>query len=289
MKKILIIDFSVILKQTFHSAQKDATNQDEMVSYWRHLLLSSVLNKKNIIKPDEIILVLDHHSWRKDFFKFYKAKRELKRNEDLVGHQFFIDTSNQFIEEIKENFPWVIIKEYGCEGDDVIFVLAKELSKENKVVIGSIDKDLLQLLLLNDNIEYFSFMDDSYKTIEKSYEFILRHIIHGDSGDGIPNILTQDNCFVSGIRQKGCGDKKINEILSFGLEEYIEKHKLKDNWIRNKTLIELKENEYNEKYYKNVLTQYQNYTKNKYDFLKILSYFRKHKLKKLQENINEFN
>lgn len=288
MKKILIIDFSVILKRTFSTAQKDSTNQDEMISYWRHILLSSILDKKNIIKPDEIILALDHHSWRKDFFKFYKAKRELKRNEDLVGYQFFIDTSNQFIEEIKETFPWIVIKEFGCEGDDVIFVLAKELSKENKVVIGTVDKDLLQILLLNDNIEYFSFMDDSYKTINKSYEIVLRHVIGGDSGDGIPNLLSQDNCFVSGIRQKGCGDKKINEILFFGIDEYLEKHSLKENWIRNKTLIELKENEYNEKYYKNVLTQYQKYNRNRYDFLKLALYFRKHRLNKLMENVDKF-
>jgi hypothetical protein len=61
---------------------------------------------------------------------------------------------------------------------------------------------------------------------------LKQKIIKGDRGDGIPNILSPDDSFVSKIRQKTITSSKLNHLLSVELdnEPYYE---------RNKTLIDL--------------------------------------------------
>ena len=40
---------------------------------------------------------------------------------------------------------------------------------------------------------------------------ILEHIIKGDKGDGIPNVLTSDDAIVQGERQRPVSSKKLEE------------------------------------------------------------------------------
>ena len=44
-------------------------------------------------------------------------------------------------------------------------------------------------------------------------EYLKEHIIRGDKGDGIPNILSADNCIVDGVRQKPISKKKVREWM----------------------------------------------------------------------------
>ena len=62
-------------------------------------------------------------------------------------------------------------------------------------------------------------------------------ILTGDSGDGIPSVLSNDNVFVEGIRQKPLTAKKKTELLSLDFNDpNIECYR---NISRNKLLIDL--------------------------------------------------
>ena len=113
MNKILLADFSAISNATFYAIFPDPqiNNQDELLDFWRHTLFNSILTKKKIIKPDEIVLAIDSKSWREIFFKYYKARRKIKKQQDEIDYKFFYDASNKMIEEIKQYFPWKVIKE----------------------------------------------------------------------------------------------------------------------------------------------------------------------------------
>lgn len=288
-KHILIVDFSAISNTTFHVVKLDPKlkDQEDLLNFWRHTLLNSILVKKDIIKPDEVVLAIDSHSWRNDFFKYYKARRKLKKSKDNIDYDFFYKSSDQLIEEMKVHFPWLVIKCHGAEGDDILAILSTELSKDNDVTILSSDKDMKQLLTQK-NIKFYSYKKDQYEVVDDPKEFLLRQILAGDDGDDIPNVKSVDNSFVSSIRQKQCGPKQIDKILEQGIEEFIKENKLEENWKRNKTLIELSSETIPENIWNSVLTSYNEYVKVKPDFTTIIKFLNKNRLHKLTEKVHQF-
>ena len=67
--------------------------------------------------------------------------------------------------------------------------------------------------------------------------FLAEHIMRGDSGDGIPNILSDDDVFIN-------DEKRQNRLTSKKMEDMIRvapnftEDKLLRNWERNSTLID---------------------------------------------------
>lgn len=189
MKRILLTDFSAISHATFHIALNDKFNEteDDVIGFWRHTILNSILVRKNKINPDEVVFGIDYGSWRSDFYDKYKSDRKRQKAMSNIDYTFFLEASKTFISEIKENFPWKIIQNKYCEGDDIIGILAYELCKENEVIILSSDKDLQQLTVLP-NVKFYSYRDDEFKDDVDS-EYLLRHTIIGDKSDSIPSVL----------------------------------------------------------------------------------------------------
>ena len=72
--------------------------------------------------------------------------------------------------------------------------------------------------------------------------YLQTHIIKGDKGDGVPNILSDDNVFVEGFRQTPVSQKKIDNIIQ-DLEEgeLLYAASWYRNYCRNKKLIDLTE------------------------------------------------
>ena len=66
-------------------------------------------------------------------------------------------------------------------------------------------------------------------------EYLNEHIVKGDSSDGVPNVLSPDNTFVDGLRQKPLSKKKIVSIVDGNLPN----DEVKRNYQRNETLIDL--------------------------------------------------
>jgi hypothetical protein len=63
-------------------------------------------------------------------------------------------------------------------------------------------------------------------------------IIRGDKGDGIPNILSADDVFVSGGRQKPITEAKIIGWMNQEAKEFCNEDMLR-NFSRNEMLIDL--------------------------------------------------
>ena len=72
--------------------------------------------------------------------------------------------------------------------------------------------------------------------------YSMTHIFKGDGGDGVPNVLSDDNVFVEGFRQKPITQKKIDNIIQ-DLEEgeLLYAASWYRNYCRNKKLIDLTE------------------------------------------------
>jgi hypothetical protein len=112
-----------------------------------------------------------------------------------------------------------------AEADDVIAVLTKyaqenELVQEGlveesqKILILSSDKDFKQLQLYP-NVKQWSPMQKKYVTATQReiIEYKIEHIVKGDAGDGIPNILSKDDVFMKGERPETYERKTSPRIL----------------------------------------------------------------------------
>jgi hypothetical protein len=69
---------------------------------------------------------------------------------------------------------------------------------------------------------------------------LIDKILRGDTGDGIPNILSDDNTFVEGLRQTPLSKKKKDAIIEDLAEgELLYAASWYRNFQRNETLIDL--------------------------------------------------
>jgi hypothetical protein len=149
-------------------------------------------------------------------------------------------------------------------------------------LIVSSDKDFVQLQKYK-NISQWSPLTKKFIKNEKPDEQLRALIVTGDRSDGIPNILSNDNCLVEGLRQRPVSKKKIESWLSGKPEELFEGEVLR-NYKRNEILIDLAR--IPDPIQINILTRYESDQYTGRD--KMLNYFIKHRLKELTESIQEF-
>ena len=195
----LIIDLSPIAHATYHAGVKiemAEVDHETKMNYWRKLMLTSLHFYKNKFKPDEFIIAVDSKSWRKSIFKYYKAKREMLKDDSDVDYVQFLETLKEFSKELKENFPYVVLAIDGCEADDIIAIMCTELaSKRKSITIVSGDHDFRQLLSMK-NVRLFSNKTKDFVEVDDPKAYRMYHILGGDSGDGIPSVLNDDDAFI---------------------------------------------------------------------------------------------
>jgi hypothetical protein len=109
----------------------------------------------------------------------------------------------------------------------------------------------------------------------------------GDSGDGVPNFLSNDDCLVAGIRQSPMTSKKMTaylQELETKTPEDVFSTQLYRNWLRNRKLIDL--DCIPDEVYQAVIASYESQSNKGRS--KLFDYFIKNKLKNLTEYIGEF-
>lgn len=258
----------------------------------RHMVINSIrmYNTKFKNTYGELVICADDKKyWRKDLFPYYKAARKKMREESPYDWNLIFETLNRVRDEIRENFPYKVLQIEKTEADDVIGTLCAEYGTElnsqkvERILILSSDKDFMQLQKFV-NVDQYSPMGKKFLKTLEPVKFLKEHIIRGDRGDGIPNILSSDDTFITESRQKPVTEKKLNTWVSQEPEEFCDETMLR-NYQRNLSLIDLSKvpTEYKEK----ILTTYRTSRKNT-GRDKVLNYFIKNRMKNLMEHIQEF-
>ena len=126
-----------------------------------------------------------------------------------------------------------------CEADDIIATLVQKYSATQKIMILSSDKDFAQLQRYP-NVEQYSPILKKFINEPLPMAQLKQMVIRGDKGDGIPNILSGDNCIVSGERQTPITQKKIDAWLkdAENLQGVMDTETYR-NYQRNLQLIDL--------------------------------------------------
>ena len=235
-------------------------------------------------KYGDMILVFDSGDyWRKEVFPHYKGTRKVKQNEDKELWSNLWNIVATVREELETNFPYKVMRVNRAEADDIIAYLAKKYHQTENIMIISSDKDFQQLQRYS-GVKQYSPKNKKAITCSNPREFLIDHIIRGDSSDGIPNILSDDDTLMNEDKRQKPITKKvmntINEDLAFGeLPKGYE-----DNWKRNQTLVDLDKvpdwiNDRIEAAWNEPIVGKRN---------RLFNYFIKHKLKNLMETIEEF-
>ena len=287
---MILLDFSNIIVGSIMVAHKVPDEERFGEDYIRHLVLNSIRSYRNKYKHKygEIVICTDFHSsWRKEVFPYYKAHRKAQRTkqkaEKGMDWSALFDTISKIITELDTFFPYKVIKIPHAEGDDVIAVLAKHANNclNEKSLIVSSDKDFSQLYKYK-RIRQFSPMKHKMVNGIDPIGYLKEHIIRGDKGDGIPNILSADDTIVEGTRQKPISKKKVANWLVQDPEDF--KDDMKHGWSRNQELIDFEF--IPPSIAQEILIQYNK--KKEYQQGQLMNYFIKNRLKYLMENMGDF-
>lgn len=280
---MIIIDFSGI---AISSIVINKTLDENLI---RHMILNSIRMYRSKFHKEygEVILACDGaNNWRRGAFPQYKAARRKNRGESDFDWNEAFRILNMIREEVLENFPYKVIHEEGCEADDIIGTLVEhtnEFGNYEQVMIISADGDFKQLQKF-DNVKQFSPLLKKFVVEDHPRLHLTEKIIKGDKGDGVPNILSDDNVFIEELRQTPVSKKKMVEILN-AVEAADTSKPWYRNYQRNELLIDLTKTPQHLK--DNILTSYESQDpwNNKG---KVLPYLINKKCKLLIESIEEF-
>lgn len=297
---MIIIDYSQIaLASTLVFTKEIKSNTlEQNKDLIRHAILSSILaNKKKFHQEfGEVIIACDDKNyWRKDKFEHYKAHRKTNRESSDIDWTTIFLCMDEVREDLIKFFPYKIIKVDKCEADDIIAVLSKwtqdndfdkfgieEIPKPTLII--SSDKDFAQLHKYS-NIRQYSPMFKKYvKSPPSIAKFINEHIAKGDSGDGIPNILSTDSCLVEKIRQNSMMKKRLEEFATLGIAACKTETEIR-NWHRNELLISFEK--IPDEIESNILEEFHK-ERPKFNRNNIFTYLVKNKMRLLLDVVEDF-
>ena len=284
---MIIVDLSQVMLSNLMMQIGNHTNakiEDNMV---RHMVLNSLRSYKAKFGDEygEMVIACDNTNyWRKQLFPYYKANRKKNQEKSELDWKAIFECLNKIRAELKEYFPYRVIDVETAEADDIIATLVANYGQFNEkdILILSGDKDFIQLHV-HSHVKQYDPVRKKYITHENPARYLAEHILKGDSGDGVPNVLSSDNCFVIGERQKPMTQKKIDAFIELKLENKFD-HPACRNYMRNKHLIDL--SMIPADVASNIVESYEAQGNKGRD--KMFNYFIANKLKNLMENIGEF-
>ena len=294
---MIIIDYSQTIISNLMAEIGGRTDVDIDINLLRHMVVNNIRAHKQKFGREygEVVIACDSRKyWRKEVFPYYKANRKKAREESGFNWPLIFDSINIIKEELRTFFPYKVIEVEGAEADDIIaslvyWSLKNDLKDDSmfdpeprKLLIISGDHDFNQLQKYK-HVKQYSPVQKKFVTPESTPEnYVIEHIIKGDKGDGVPNVLSSDDCIVKGERQK--------KIMSAKLEQWIKEPDTmpKDetfvrNYHRNQQLVDL--SFIPEKIQNSIINTFtEQPTKDK---SQLLNFFINNKMKQMIEHIEE--
>lgn len=274
----------------------EKSSKEQVKNIIRHATLTSLKSYKKTYSKEfgELILCCDSGDvWRKEVFKYYKYKRKKDKAESKIDWGFVYECMNQLQQDLIDYFPYKVIAVNRAEGDDVIGVLARWITENEqgdglyadppKILVASSDGDYAQLHDIPDLKQY---APAAKKWIEKSKDPVkaLRAHIAKAGDDGIPSVLSPDNVFFEGIRQKPLRQNRLEEFMEQGVDACRNEDEVA-HWKRNEQLISFEH--IPEDIKKSIIDAYLNCKPNK-DKMKMMTYLMNNDCQMLIQDIQDF-
>jgi hypothetical protein len=245
---MIIFDYRHTAIRNLMALQRELKTIEVEADLLRHMILNSIraVNSRHKRKYGQLVIACEGDGiWRREFFPYYKAHRKKGREQSLIDWQLVDRLFDQIADEIQVYMPYRVVKVSGAEGDDVIASLVGDKAgsgdyyfaspDEEPIMIVSADRDFSQLLA-NPSVRLWDPIQRKDVVSNDPARELKEKVIRGDPGDGVPNVLTDDDALVAGKRQKSIFEKKLVEWLDQEPVKFCEPEK----WLRNSTLIDFK-------------------------------------------------
>jgi hypothetical protein len=250
-----------------------------------------------MFKDSEVVIACDDKKyWRREYFPYYKGARKESREKSDLDWDFIFETVDELKADLRNNFPYKVIQVPKCEADDVIACLVRyhqenDLiqdglfdSEPKPIVIISADGDFVQLQKYKNVKQWSPMQKKLVKSKVSLNEYIIDHVVRGDAGDGVPNILSPDECLVEHARQRPIRATFLNEFIKHGIDA-CEDEEQKRNFIRNRTLVDF--DYIPDTIYNSIVEEYKQYEV-KGSKTKMFNFFIKNKMKMLLDSVEQF-
>jgi 5'-3' exonuclease len=265
-----LIDTANTFFRARHVASRN-TDTWEKIGMALHLTLASVNQVVRNHKIDHVVFMLEGRSWRKDFYKPYKANRKVDETSmsdaEIEENKMFWDTYEMFTTFLREKTNVSVLREPNAEADDLIARFIHLHPNDTHYIISS-DTDYVQLIsenvfqyngVANELIRLDGYFKDNgkpvldkktkeHKLLEDPQYLLFKKCMRGDSTDNVFSAYP-------GVREKGSKNKVglveayadrnkqgfnwNNMMLQRWVDHNGEEQRVRDCYERNRTLIDL--------------------------------------------------
>lgn len=253
-----------------HMAHRQADSWDK-VGFAIHLTIASINKAWRDQNADHVVICLEGRSWRKDFYKPYKANRAVARaaltEKEQEEEQMFYDAFDALTTFLKEKTNCTVLHHPQLEADDLIAGFIQTHPNDHHTIISS-DTDFYQLLA--ENVNQYNGITDELHTITGIYDkkgklvidkktkepkvvpnpaFILfEKCMRGDPTDNIfsayPGVRTNGSKNKVGLTEAFADKEKKgfswnNLMLQRWTDHTGVEHRVLDDYERNRVLVDL--------------------------------------------------
>jgi hypothetical protein len=284
---VIIVDLNQVMISNFMAQIGNHTNIAIEEDLLRHMILNSIRSYNQRFKAEygEMVIACDDKNyWRRQIFPYYKANRKKDREKSEIDWNAVFDVLNRVRDELRDYFPYRVIRVDTAEADDIIGTLVSEFGNTSeKIVIVSGDKDFKQLQTYF-NVKQYDPVRKRFIEENRPERYLREHIMKGDRGDGVPNFLSKDDVLVLAIRQKPLRQSKLDEWVELSEPEAFCDEQMLRNYRRNEQLVDL--SKIPDYIQAQVLEQYDSQAGKTRD--KLFNYFVEKQLKNLLTDIGTF-
>ena len=270
MATYILVDALNMFMRCKHSVRGDI---DTRVGMSLHVIFNSVKKAWRDFQGDHIVFCLEGRSWRKDFYKPYKANRQVlagqRSQREVEDDELFFEAFNDLQKFLDEKTNCTVIRCAVAEADDLIAIWTQSHPADQHVIISS-DSDYCQLLA--HNVRQYNGITDELSTLEgvftvkgkdpkpvidrktgehkrfdPDYELFLK-CVRGDTSDNIfaayPGARVKGGKNKTGILEafqdrKSAGYNYNNFMLQRWVDHQGQEHRVREDFERNRTLIDL--------------------------------------------------
>jgi hypothetical protein len=248
---VIVVDYNQTAISSLMANLAGRRDVEVNIPLVRHMIINALRSYRKKFGPEfgEMVIACDNrHYWRRQYFPNYKANRKKSREDSGFDWNSIFEALHLVRAELTEHFPYPVIDVDGAEADDVIATLAEYsqtsntdglLPSQEPFLVLSGDHDFNQLQKWSNVKQYAPVQKKFIKLTETPEAVLMEHIIMGDKGDGVPNILSGDDTFVNGDRQRPIRKDKLTEWKTQKPEEFITSDEMWRNYQRNRELVDL--------------------------------------------------
>ena len=168
--KYVLIDTANMFFRARHGAFR-ASDTWEKIGFALHVTLMAANKVAKRFEADHVVFGLEGRSWRKDFYKPYKANRAVARAA-LTEHEqeedkMFWETYDSLTKYLSERTNCSVIRHENAEADDIIARWIALHPQDEHIIISS-DTDFVQLIA--PNVKQYNGITDELITIEGIFD-----------------------------------------------------------------------------------------------------------------------